>query len=389
MLKGIKQKDLQKILLNKNLRQRLAYEDPLWFSLIYLKHCFGYPLAPFHLEMFHLIKDPKCEFIAVMAFRESGKSTIMNTTNALWSILGKPQKKFVVIVSQTQDQAKNHFTNIKEELLYNELLREDFGPFADDESAWQKMSLELEYNEAKILSVSREQSIRGIKYNSIRPELIICDDLEDSLAKFDKAKRDEIYNRFVSEITPLGSDHTRIVVLGNLICEESLLMQLMHSVEGKKIQGIFRAYPIIDNNRKILWPEKFTDIEKIKELQKRFSRGVWAREFLLKLLGYDDNEPGPVVILMPQLLIDRNSPNNKAGLLPCQQAVIPQMEEYNILLPRLSLPMMIASHKNERYQQLYGNVDLDEPFVTTEEVKEEERRLTEEWRKWEEEHCKK
>ena len=189
----------------------MAYEDPLWFCLIYLRHHLSYPLAPFHREMGHILKDPKHQLIAVMAFRESGKSTIMNTGNILWSILGKPQKKFAVIVSQTQDQAKSHFMSIKDELLSNGLLRADFGPFADNEAEVEKMSLELVYHESKIQSVSLEQSIRGLKHGTVRPDLIVCDDIEDVSTAKDEISRNVAWQRLTSEILPLGSKGTRII----------------------------------------------------------------------------------------------------------------------------------------------------------------------------------
>ena len=359
------------------MRQHLAYEDPLWFSLIYLKHFFDYPLAPFHLEMFHLLKEPKYEFVVVMAFRESGKSTIMNTANVLWSILGKPQKKFVVIVSQTQDQAKNHFTNIKEELLYNELLREDFGPFAEDESAWQKMSLELEYNESKVLSVSREQSIRGIKHNSIRPDLIICDDIEDISAMVEESVRNETMCRFSSEILPLGSYGTRIFVLGNLICQESLLMQLRKSITDGSIKGIFRAYPIIDDDRRILWLDKYRDIENVRGLSKRFPDTVWVREFLLKSLSANGRE-----LINPIILDDafrRPYHDNEIKLPPQQIPLISQMEEFKISVPYDRPTIMLFMSDDPEYKLYFGNIYLDEPVMTLREREEIIGKKAKEW----------
>ena len=123
-------KKIEKIRRSKRVRQALARDDPFWFALLYLSHHFSTPFAPFHLEMFHIIKDPKYELTTIMAFRDSGKSTIMNMTNTLWSILGAPGKKFVLISSKTQEQAKNHFSNIKSELKSNRLLPENLGPFS-------------------------------------------------------------------------------------------------------------------------------------------------------------------------------------------------------------------------------------------------------------------
>lgn len=282
---------LQKIWDNKRVRQRLASESPFWFSLLYLRHHFGYPLAPFHMEMFHLIEEPEYDLVVVMAFRESGKSTILNLVNILWSALGKPQKKFVIIISKTQEQAKNLFLNVKAELENNELLKNDFGPFIESQDDMKRMSLELVYHGSKIMSVHSEQSIRGLKYGPYRPDLIIADDLEDS-SVLSRKERELLYDRFSKEIIPLGSRETRVFILGNLLSEDSFMMRLKEDIAQDKLKGIFRFYPLLDDNNRILWQEKFKDMNDIKKLRAKFSSKTWRREYLLTL-GEDNSEYDP------------------------------------------------------------------------------------------------
>ncbi len=267
----------------------MAYESPLWFSLHYLRHHFGYPLAPFHIELFHILQSPEYELIAIMAFRESGKSTIMNTANVLWSILGKPQKRFVIIVSKTQEQAKSHFANVKAELEQNELLKSDFGPFIETKDEWNKLSLELEYHGAKIMSVTREQSVRGLKYGQYRPDLIICDDLEDISTTTDRRESEVLLHRFSTEIVPLGGVKTRVIILGNLLSETSFLMRIKEQITNGELAGIFRAYPLLDAQDSVLWPGKFPDQKSIEKLQKKLSSRTWSREYLLDLIDRPTN----------------------------------------------------------------------------------------------------
>ncbi len=360
MKKALSKKELEAILANGNLRKRLAREDPMWFCLIYLRHHLEFPLAPFHMEMFHLLRQEEQDFIAVMAFRESGKSVIMNTANILWSILGRPQKKFAIVVSKTQEQAKTHFSNLKQELLHNELLRSDFGPFADDEREWKKTSLELLYHGAKIVSISMEQSVRGMKYGVLRPDLIVCDDIEDVSAAEEENKRDETLQRFASEILPLGSYGTRIIVLGNLICQESLLMRLKKNIQDGSIEGVFRAYPIIDDERRILWPEKYRDIESVRKLSKRFTDVVWVREFLLKSLSANGHELiSPLIITY---YADQPLQRKHPELPPLQRPLIPRMQEFKISVPYDSAPAIVFRDHGPEYQLYFGNVYLDKPM---------------------------
>ncbi|GEM_PF-1581255 len=367
------------------LRKRLAYEDPLWFCLIYLRHHLSYPLAPFHREMGYILKDPSYQFIAIMAFRESGKSAIMNMGNVLWSILGRPQKKFAVVVSQTQDQAKSHFMGIRDELVSNDLLRTDFGPFADNEAEWKKMSLELEYHESKIQSVSLEQSIRGLKYGTIRPDLIICDDIEDTSTAKDAVNRNTAWQRLTSEILPLGSKGTRVIILGNLVCPDSLLMRLKKKIDTGSLSGIFRAYPLLDDERRIMWPGRFPDLHSIREMKEHFTRGFWTREFLLKILGWnkdgtDDDDS------RAQILDEPRSRHGSERNVTYQTHLVDQMKPFVISVPIVTPRRYFTLADETAYQRYYGNVEIESEMMSIDERQYIVTHLGEWLERWRDEH---
>lgn len=342
---------------NARIRRRLGHEDPLWFSLLYLKHHFTSPLAPFHLEMFHLVRQEPVNFVAVMAFRESGKSTVLNLAQALWSILGRPGKKLVVIVSKTQDQAKNHFANIKAELQHNEWLKEDFGPFTERPEEWQKLSLELEYHGAKIISVTPAEGLRGMKYQQYRPDLIICDDLQDGSADLKESTR-VLLDRFDQEILPLGMSGTRVVVLGNYIGEHSFMVRLEQDIRADIRSGVFRTYPLQDERGKVLWPEKFT-AERIRQLKERLPYGAWSREYQLEHsnsygVKHDHNSPFMVAMRRAQ----ERMPSNPFDKNPFAQVpLISQMRRYTILTPAGREAMNEDPHYKARLQALADTWD--------------------------------
>ena len=93
-----------------------------YFFGIYLYRYAGYKLAPFHYNFFFLAEDESKKLVEIIAFRGSGKSTYFSTCYPIWSVIGKLQKKFVLIFTQTQQQAKILFGNIKRELEENEIL---------------------------------------------------------------------------------------------------------------------------------------------------------------------------------------------------------------------------------------------------------------------------
>jgi hypothetical protein len=268
------------------LRRYVTRRSHLWFFHVFLKNHGEEDVALFQQEMFDLTEDAH-RLVAVMAFRGSGKSTIMNLSYALWAVLGIQRKKFVLIVSRTQGQSKFHFQNIKRELEDNEYLKKDMGPFKAKEYKFGMSSLTIPYLNARIVAVCREQSIRGIRHGARRPDLIICDDIEDSVAAATEEGRRATYRWLIDEVFLAGDEHTKMIILGNLLNKESLMMKLREEIRAKKLKGIFRAYPFADDEYRVLWPERFSNQEKIAELRNMTDTEGWQKEYLLRINGED------------------------------------------------------------------------------------------------------
>ena len=282
---------LKSIVEDRNVRREITRKSHRWFFSVFLSHYMTHKIALFHEEMFRLTEDTEHKLIVVMAFRGSGKSTIMNLSYALWSILGVQEKRFVLIVSKTQSQAKGHLNNIRNELEHNDLLKIDLGPFETDETSWGTSSLVLTKMDARIMATSREQSIRGIRHGQHRPDLIICDDIEDSLSVRMQEDRDTAYQWLMSEIMAAGDINTNVIVLGNLLHGNSLLMRLRDYIALKTVKGIFKTYPLLDDNGRILWQGKFSKKD-IRELEGGVpDSGVWEREYLLRYTSEHQRMP--------------------------------------------------------------------------------------------------
>ncbi|MFH1142744.1 MAG: terminase family protein, partial [Candidatus Uhrbacteria bacterium] len=169
----------EKLLKDKRFRKEVTTSSHYWFFHTYFNEYVKYPTAKFQREMFEISEAETTGLAVITAFRGSGKSTIITLSFPIWAILGKQQRKFVVILSQTQAQAKMHLQNLRTELEANELLRHDLGPFEERNEEWSSGSLVIPKHNARITAMSMEQSIRGIRHGSHRPDLIICDDVED------------------------------------------------------------------------------------------------------------------------------------------------------------------------------------------------------------------
>ena len=127
----------------------------------------------------------------------------------------------------TRNQAKQQMMNMRKELENNKMLKGDLGPFQEEhDSEWGSSSLVFSNSGARITVASVEQSIRGIRHGEYRPDLIICDDVENLASTKTKEGRDKTYEWLTGEIIPAGDVKTKIVLVGNLLHEDSLLMRL-------------------------------------------------------------------------------------------------------------------------------------------------------------------
>lgn len=263
-------------------RQRVAPQSFRWFFPVYFPHYFQFGTADFQKELFTIAEHETNKLAAIMAFRTSSKSTILSMAYPIWAIIGKQQKKFVILVAASQEQARTLLSNIRTELEDNLMLRSELGPFEADER-WGAMSLVIPKYGARITAVSAQQKVRGLRHHEHRPDLIILDDVEDAFDVRSLDQRDKTYSWFVREIIPLGDIGTRIIVLGNYVHDDCLIARLTKQIQDHDRPGIARRFPIIDDLGKIYWPSKFPTLESIDEFRKTISSDeAWYHEYLLK-----------------------------------------------------------------------------------------------------------
>jgi phage terminase large subunit-like protein len=279
---------IKTIIADRKVRRAATKRSHMLFFCVYLGEYMTHPIAEFHREMFRLTESDD-RMVALTAFRGSGKSTIFSLSYPIWAILGAQKKKFVLLVAQTQPQARLYLANLKRELETNAVLRTDLGPFEEKQEEWSAGTLVIPRYGARITAISTEQSIRGLRHGSHRPDLIICDDLEDLASVKTHESRLKTYQWLLGDVIPAGDKQTKVVVVGNMLHEESILMRLNNEIGNNTRDGVFRAFPIIDENGIIAWPGKFKTQDDIEALKRLIGEGgAWSREYELKIIS--DNE---------------------------------------------------------------------------------------------------
>lgn len=283
----------RRVIADNDVRREVTRRDHLLFFTVYFSRYMEYASAPFQKDMFAITEDERYKVTVIEAFRNSAKTTIMGTSYPIWAILGKQQRKFVVILAQTQAQARQYLANIKSELESNKLLRQDLGPFEEPDDEWRSVSIVLPKYGARITIASVDQSIRGLRHGPHRPDLIICDDLEDLASVRSRETRKRLFDWLMGDIIPLGDVRTRVIVIGTRLHEDSLIMRLRKLVEEGKLSGFARSYPLISADGRPAWPGKFPDQASIDALRASVDDRAWQREYLLNIVPDDDQAIRP------------------------------------------------------------------------------------------------
>ncbi len=282
------QKTLSQLFQDEEFRKTSTNASFEMFFHFYLSDYVKHPTALYQKEMMDLAQDPTIRTLAIMAYRGSAKSTIITQAYALWAIkaLGV---KCVLLLFKNQQMASTGLGNIKKALEENTMLAKDFGTIEERVDPWSKYEIYIQKYDASIFAFSSEQNVRGLRFKEHRPQLIICDDLEDIESAKTEERREKLNDFFKSEVIPCGDQDSKIIVLGNNVHPDSLMNRIIREMDEGKMSGVYRKYPIVDETGTALWPGKFPNQEAIAELEKQVgSDRAFKREMMLQHVEDED-----------------------------------------------------------------------------------------------------
>lgn len=256
------------------------------------------PTPQCHLEWWDLCCSDN-PLVAIAAPRAHGKSTAITHAYLLAALLFR-DRKFVLIVSDTENQAINFLGDITNELKNNEDLINLFGIKGFVKESQTDIIVEFTDGEQfRVLVRGAEQRVRGLKWDQRRPDLIVCDDLEGDEQVQSKDRREKFRRWFYAALLPCRSQHGIVRIVGTILHLDSLLNRLMppeydgdyikhealktystrKKVEWRSVR--YRAHS--DDYSNILWADRYTaDFfkDKKEDYTKQGIPEVYAQEFL-------------------------------------------------------------------------------------------------------------
>ena len=200
------------------------------FAKTYFSSIFTSEFSPLHKEIFAsaeemiLRRKRRKNYYVRAAPRGHGKSQVISFLLIIWCICYH-YKRNILLISDTLDQARGFIAAIKTELEENELLRQDFGNLVSEEK-WAQDKI-ITANKVQVYGRGAGQKLRGNKYGSIRPELVIIDDLENDEAVETEQQRKKLFNWFMKALLPVGTPSTDYIFIGTVLHYESLLQKLL------------------------------------------------------------------------------------------------------------------------------------------------------------------
>jgi predicted phage terminase large subunit-like protein len=212
----------------------LTAEEIYGFSESLLKGNFDnpQPTPDFHMELWDLCCSAH-KNVAIAAPRGHAKSTCITHSYVLANVLFK-EASYVLVVSDTEEQAVLFLADIKMELIENERLIAAFGiSRLTKDTETDIIVLFEDGTRFRIVAKGSEQKIRGRKWRGKRPDLIVGDDLENDEIVMNEERRAKFRRWMNNALIPCLSDDGRIRIVGTILHFDSFLERCMPSLEDK------------------------------------------------------------------------------------------------------------------------------------------------------------
>ncbi|WP_246637652.1 phage terminase large subunit [Crassaminicella profunda] len=223
------------------LRKELGEIDLEYFGKAYFSHYFNRETPEFHRELDTIwkkgvIKTKAGVKRAVAAPRGHAKSTNLTFKDTIHSIVYE-YKHYILIISDSSDQADGFLTNIRDEFEDNEAIKEDFGELKG--LVW-KNSVLLTSTDVKVEALGAGKKVRGRKHRNWRPDLIVLDDIENDENVRTPEQRKKLENWFYKAVSKAGDDYTDIIYIGTLLHYDSLLAKVLRNpaYQSKKYKAV-------------------------------------------------------------------------------------------------------------------------------------------------------
>ena len=253
--------------------------------------------ANFHKDLFRLLSDTSKQYVAIIAPRGHGKSSVSTTIVPLHRILFG-QERNILIMSETEGQAKAHLDSLKYQLQENPLIKTYFPTLSFPK--WTEERIVVKGTtpfgtpiNCQLIVKGSKQKVRGLNYQQQRPTLIIMDDVEGEDNMSSEDVRNDFKRRIDAALLPaIDPQIGRVFMIGTIVHYDSYLNEIWTKSDtpnenvGKSGVWEYVFYRAIENygtdKEKALWPE-WMSIAKLHSKRIQLARNgreyLWFQEY--------------------------------------------------------------------------------------------------------------
>lgn len=203
-------------------------------------------------------KHPK---VAIAAPRHHAKTSAVTLGYGLATLLFR-ERKFMLLVSDTLSQSCLFLGNFKQELKHNQKLIELFGlkrkengdvDFEKDTEDDIIVNM-IDGHKFRVIARGAEQKLRGLLWNGSRPDIILCDDMENDELVMNKDRREKMRRWFYSALLPCLSHGGIVRIVGTILHMDSLLERLMPEYQTQRLKNKGLVYEELRTYSEALTP---------------------------------------------------------------------------------------------------------------------------------------
>jgi len=220
--------------------------DYAFFKRTYFPHYCTQPNSVLHdfldARLPEIVDSPRGEHDAIAAPRGEAKSTNVSLIFLIWCLV-TGRKHFPVIIMDASELAATMLESVKAELEANARLLMDYPQTTGAGRVWQAGVIVTPDNR-KVQSFGSGKRMRGLRHGPHRPDLAICDDLENDENVRSPEQRDKLQNWLTRTVLQLGAAEGTmdVIVIGTVLHYDSLLSRLLHNPlwRSKRFQAVIQ-----------------------------------------------------------------------------------------------------------------------------------------------------
>lgn len=236
--------------------------------------------ADFHYTVSDILLKDNRHF-AIEMFRESAKTSYVLKAFPLYKLTyPDPGCRYIVIIKNNQELASAKLAEIANEYTNNEVLNQNLIEVHKNSAKVFEATVrgvDKKNHTVRIEAYGKGSSIRGLAWGTLRPQIVIGDDLQDLEDSESETVQEKDWNWFLSDVNFLAKTG-RIFLIGNNLGAKCIIERVF---DTDVLDFVKLKVAALDENNKPTWPEAFSKEFLLNEKQQYVSLGkldIWYRE---------------------------------------------------------------------------------------------------------------